>query len=628
MKTLQQGGPQTLDHRCFVAYKKAVLATITAVVGFFSLSAEAAPGKLSDFAQVYVNQFFEPEEHLQLSEESRKKSRALAYFAYGRTLEAKGRTPEAVEAYKKVLDNQPDQYFLARKTAYLLARSGQQEEALDLLEENLEKNPDEPMAYISLSEYLVTYQANDADGRERAYSVIEEALEKFPDEPAVYDHLVKIYLVANRKQEAREVLAEAARRENENPEYWLALGKIAGRVWPVRPGGDITDAELINVLFAKALEYADSDWRVVENVGDFYHATSQFQRAADAYDKVIVANPDRLDVREKLARVYGGLGNEEKVVEILKEIVEIDPQNVRTLKQISGIYLQQGLFKEAIPYFKASLEVTKGNEEEYTALAQMMLQSGESKLAADFLEEASYLFPESPGFPFLASVALAREEAWKESLPFFEKTIELAKEVQPQLLNEQFYFQFAAANERSGDLVKAEELFRKALDMLAENDPEGQETKFAATIYNYIGYMWIENDIKIDEAGELIKTAADLDPESGAIADSLGWYEFKKGNYEAARKELLRAEQSIEEPDGVIYDHIGQVHFHLGEMDTAVEYMEKAVEMDPENEDFKKRLESYRKGGAPKPVNSKPDETPAPEETAGSKETAEPLAAQ
>lgn len=581
-----------LVHRCFVAYGKVVFGAIA--VAFSSFQIQAAPSELSDFAQVYVDQYFEPDEHLMLSEESRKKSQALAYFAYGRTLEAKGRTPEAIEAYKQVLDNKPDEYFLARKTAYLLARSGQRDEALDILEENLETNQGKPMAYIALSEFLANYKANESEGRERAFSVIEEALEKFPDEPAVYDHLVKIYLVGNRKEEAREILAEAARRENDDPEYWLALGKIAGRVWPMRPGGNITDAELINVLFANALEYADGDWDIVENVGDFYHATSQFERAVDAYDRVIAANPDRLDVREKLARVYGGMGEDEKVLDALKEIVEIDPQNVRTLKQISGIYMQKEQFKEAIPYFRASLEITKGNEEEYIALAQMMLQAGESEVAAEFLEDTAYLFPEEPRFPFLASAALAEDEMWKESLPYFAKTIELAKEAQPELLNEQFYFRFAAASERAGDLVKAEEFFRKALDMLAENDPEGVEKDFAAQIYNYIGYMWLENDMKIDEAGELIKTAADLNPESGAIADSLGWYEFKKGNYEASLDHLLRAEESVEQPDAVIYDHIGQAHFQLGEKEAAVEYLEKAVALDPDNKEFKERLEEYK----------------------------------
>ncbi len=596
-----------LVHRCFVAYGKTVFVASAAVFGLVSVGAAAAPRDLSDFAQVYVDQYFEPEDHLTLSEESRKKSRALAYFAYGRTLEAKGRTPEAVEAYKRVLDNQPDQYFLARNTAYLLARSGQQDEALDLLEGNLEKNPDEPMAYITLSEYLATYKANDPEERARAYRVIEDALEKFPDEAAVYDHLVKIYLVGNRKEEAREILMEGSRRDNEDPEYWLALGKIAGRVWPARRGGDISDAEMINVFYAKALEFAEGNWEVVENVGDFYHATSQFERAVYSYNRVIAANPDRLDVREKLARVYGGMGEDEKVLETLKEIVEIDPQNVQTLKQISGIYLQKGLFKEAIPYFKSSLEITKGRQEEYTALAQMMLEAGENRIAVDFLEDTAYLFPEAPGFPFLASIALSREEAWEEALPYFEETIVLAKEAQPQILNEQFYFQYAAANERSGDIEKAEELFRKALDMLAENDPEGVEKGFAATIYNYIGYMWLENDVKIDEAGELIKTAADLDPDSGAIADSLGWYEFKKGNYEVSLEHLLRAEQQVENPDAVIFDHIGQAHFHLGEMNAAIEYLEKAVELEPENDEFKKRLEDYRKKGGEKPRESAAD---------------------
>lgn len=588
-------------HRCFVAYGKTACTVFAAAIGLVSVGATAAPQQLSDFAQVYVDQYFEPEERLKLSEQGRKKSQALAYFAYGRTLEAKGRRPEAVEAYKRVLDNQPDQYFLARSTAYLLARSGQQDEALDLLEQNLEQNPDEPMAYISLSEYLATYKANNPEERERAYQVVEEALEKFPDEPAVYDHLVKIYLIGNRKEEAREILVKGSQRENEDPEYWLALGKIAGRVWPTRRGGDISDAEMINVFFGKALELAEGNWEVVENVGDFYHATSQFERAVYSYNRVIAANPDRLDVREKLARVYAGMGEDEKVLDTLKGIVEIDPQNVSTLKQISGIYMQKGLYKEAIPYFKDSLEITKGTQEEYTALAQLMLEAGENRIAVDFLDDTSYLFPEAPTFPFLSSIALSREEAWEEALPYFEQTVTLAKEAQPQILNEQFYFQYAAANERSGDIEAAEKLFRKALDMHTENDPEGVEKGFAAQVYNYIGYMWLENDIKIDEAGELIKTAADLDPESGAIADSLGWYEFKKGNYEESLEHLLRAEQQVENPDAVIFDHIGQAHFHLGDMSAAIEYLEKAVELEPENAEFNERLENYRKKGADKP---------------------------
>ncbi|MEX2579154.1 MAG: tetratricopeptide repeat protein [Verrucomicrobiales bacterium] len=595
-----------LAHRCIVAYAFAM-----GVAFAVSPASGAAPERdLEDYAQLYVDQYFEADERFKLSEQGKRKSRALAYYAHGRSLEAKGRTPEAVDAYKKVLANQPDQFLLARKTAYLLARAGQQDEALDLLETTLEKNAGEPFAYIALSEYLATYRTDDAESRDRAFETVETALEKFPDEPAVYDHLVKLYLVANRKDDARRILSEASRRDNEDPHYWLALGKVAARVWPVRSNGEVSDATLINALYGKALKFADDDWDVIERVGDYYHATSQFDRAASVYADLIASNPDRLDVREKMAHVYGGMGDEEKVLETLKAIIEIDPQNTATLKQIAGIYLRREEFGEAIPYLKASLEVTKGTAEEYGALARMMIQAEELELAADFLEETAYRFPESPDFPFLATFVLGKLAEWERSLPFFEEAMELAKEAQPQMLDERFYFQYAAAQERAGNLDEAEELFRKTIGMLARSDPNGEDTKFTATVYNYLGYMWLENDLNIDEAGELIKTAVELDPESGAIADSLGWYEFKKGNYDEALAELLRAEQAIEEPDAVIYDHIGQVFHELGEKEKAVEYLEKASALEPENEEFKQRLESYRKTES---SDSEPEAEPADE---------------
>ncbi len=96
-------------------------------------------------------------------------------------------------------------------------------------------------------------------------------------------------------------------------------------------------------------------------------------------------------------------------------------------------------------------------------------------------------------------------------------------------MNEGFYFRYAAAHERRKDFAKAEELFRKTIEMIAKNDPADENKEFTATVYNYLGYMWVENDMKIDEAGELIKTAAELDPESGAIADSLGWFPLQEG---------------------------------------------------------------------------------------------------
>ncbi len=616
MKTVRQGGPVMLVHRRIVAYAVGVLPLL-----FLLLPARAEKTRnLEDYAQVYVNEFFAPDDSLTLSDKAGKKSRALAHYAYGRGLEVRGRTEEAVEAYRRVLENQPDQFFLARKTAYLLARSGEESEALGLLEESLANNPDEPYAHISLSEFLATYQANDPAGRQRAFEVIEKAVERFPDEAAVYEHLVKLYLSANRREEARKLIREATARENTNAGYWLRLGRLAAQVWAIRPGSDPAETEVVDTLYAKALELADGDSGIIEQVADYYHATGQFDRAIAAYVQIITAEPDRLDLREKLARAYGGKGDEEKVIATLREIVEIDPRNADIHKQIAGIFMRGKRFQEAIPHLQAALTITKGSATEYGALGRMMIESREFELSVEFLTEAAYHFPESPDFPFLLTFSLGNLERWEEAIEQFQATIALAKDTQPQLLNEGFYFRYAAAFERLGQFEKAEEFFRKTMELIARNDPNGENVEFTATVYNYLGYMWLENDMNIDEAGELIKTAADLQPESGAIADSLGWFYFKKGEFEQAREELLRAESLIEEIDAVILDHIGQTYHQLGDRDTAIEYLRKAVELEPEKKEFTNRLREYEKGLA-KPAAPAPEKTPA---TNGKKEADAP----
>ena len=210
MKAKQRCHPSLGAHRCLVLYSVLIL---------FSLS---SPGnlegqenlELEDFAEVYIDQYFEPDEDLLLSEEGRKKSRALAHYSRGRLFESNGRISEAIKSYKRVLDSQPGQYFLARKTAYLLARSGNNEEAVQLLEKNLSANPEIPFSHIALSEYLATYQGNDPKGRARALEIIEAAAQRFPDEPAVYEHLVRLLIAENRRDDAKLVMERAAARSN------------------------------------------------------------------------------------------------------------------------------------------------------------------------------------------------------------------------------------------------------------------------------------------------------------------------------------------------------------------------------------------------------------------------------
>lgn len=151
--------------------------------------------------------------------------------------------------------------------------------------------------------------------------------------------------------------------------------------------------------------------------------------------------------------------------------------------------------------------------------------------------------------------------------------------------------------------------------------------------YNYLGYMWLEQDMKIEEAGQLIIMANDLRPDSGAYVDSLGWYYFKKGDYDSAVETLLRAvkimeEQDPPEEDAVVYDHVAQAYFMQGNIPEAINYVRKATKLEPENEEFAERLKEYlaAKTASPKNDAEKPQPVAAPE-APGKKATKLPNAA-
>lgn len=315
-----------------------------------------------------------------------------------------------------------------------------------------------------------------------------------------------------------------------------------------------------------------------------------YMPALPAQEEGDKAKSERLEKRMRLADELESQGDDDGALKILGEISEDDPENSALLERIVVMLMRNERFGEAFPRLRKLLELKGGTEADYGALARMMIEVKESETAVEFIEEASKRFPESADFPFLLTFALAQLERWNEAIAGFEKTITLSREAKPELLNEGFYFRYAAARERSGNFAEAEKLFRKTLDLIEVNDPTGENPEFKATVLNYLAYMWIERSENLDEAGTMAQEAAKLSPESGAIADTLGWYHFQKREYPRALVSLKKAETLIEEPDPVIFDHLGQTLAKLNEKAFAAEYFRKALELDPESEALKARL--------------------------------------
>lgn len=82
-------------------------------------------------------------------------------------------------------------------------------------------------------------------------------------------------------------------------------------------------------------------------------------------------------------------------------------------------------------------------------------------------------------------------------------------------------------------------------------------------VLNYLGYSLVERSEKMEEALEMIEKAVAVQPQNGAIVDSLGWVLFQMGNYADAVVHLENA-AALEAVDPVVNDHLGDAYWAVG----------------------------------------------------------------
>ncbi|MGH8163990.1 MAG: tetratricopeptide repeat protein, partial [Rhodanobacteraceae bacterium] len=116
----------------------------------------------------------------------------------------------------------------------------------------------------------------------------------------------------------------------------------------------------------------------------------------------------------------------------------------------------------------------------------------------------------------------------------------------------------------------------------------------AGEAYNYLGFMWADHNQHLEEAEDYIKKALATDPDNGAYLDSLGWVDYRRGNYEQALAELLNAAQALKEDDPTVFTHIGDTYEKLNQIPKALEYWQKALALDKSDKKLAEKIEHYK----------------------------------
>ena len=538
-----------------------------------------------------------PAKDLALRPENARKADALVDFVEGSRLEENAEIDSALAAYQKVLNVDPGQAELALRVAALLSRQEDFPRAIDVLKDAIKANPKEPAPYLQLSFIYAKYLKK----TEQALKYANQAVALDPKNFDAYQRLYEIEVTGGDPKKAVQALERAAGVKSDDPAFWIRLGKLyASVVFKAEIETKPEDIKRVNDFFRKAVENAGDDSAVLKDVADYFAASQQIQEAIPLYLKVLELQPDDSNAREKLASGFVLTNQRAKAIEMLQEIIKQHPEKyhpydllaqlldegARVLARANQPEPAKAEFAKAAANYEQSLLINPGRANTCLRLAELLIGPlKEGERAVKVLTEARQRFPDAPEFTYYLALALREAKHPQQAVTTFEEALNEAQGENEGLLNARFYFDYGAAADQAGLYDKAADLFRKSIAL----DPAN-----AAEAYNYIGFMWAEHNLHLDEAEEMIGRALQLDPNNGAYLDSLGWLYYRKGKYDEALNELLRAAQNLTRDDPIVFEHIGDTYSKLNRVPQALDFWQKAIALDPGNKLLTDKIEKTK----------------------------------
>jgi tetratricopeptide (TPR) repeat protein len=265
-------------------------------------------------------------------------------------------------------------------------------------------------------------------------------------------------------------------------------------------------------------------------------------------------DPDNAEILVLLADVQEQLDKPEKAIETYRMIPEGSPMRRLSELQLGLNLADIGKIDEALEHIRAIIEKYPKDVRAYEGLGRI----------------------------------LAREKRYREVVENFEQGIKAVGPVHSRS-HWNMYYRMAIGFERLKEWEKAEPAFLRSLE-LSPNQPD---------VMNYLGYSWIDMNIKLEEGMDLIRAAVEARPNSGYIVDSLGWAYYRQGQYENAVRELERAVELLPN-DPTINDHLGDAYWQVGrKIEARFQWKRSLLNMSDFDENLVPAIEKKIKEGMP-----------------------------
>jgi tetratricopeptide (TPR) repeat protein len=306
-----------------------------------------------------------------------------------------------------------------------------------------------------------------------------------------------------------------------------------------------------------------------------YEIQGKWNEAAGHYAILLnVLGPNTL-LSLKLSDLYMKNKAYGKAAEVLSLARSGDPNNVFILEALAQAYEFNKEFPKALSTYENLAELQENNLQSFLRIGSLSLQSGQFEKSMKAFKKADTMTPNIPEVQRSLGFSASQLKRNDEAIFYFEKAISLnAKDVISMSLLSPLY-------QEKKWLDRSDSLFERILTLDPEND----------VILNNYSYSLAERSIKLEKALAMVQKALKNAPGNAHFLDTMGWVYYQMGLYELALKYIAQADQKNEN-SWEVAEHLGDIYFKLKNFSEAKSYWEKALQLNPDNETIKNKLNS------------------------------------
>ncbi|MCH5228935.1 MAG: tetratricopeptide repeat protein [Muribaculaceae bacterium] len=496
----------------------------------------------------------------------------------------------------------------------------------------------------AVSEYYLGLISLEEDKTNEALEHFNKGVSINPEYAYNYVGLGEVALRNGNKNEAGEYFKEARKRAKNDASLDIAIARAYYNVNPTAYAKEIDKNvnDAIKHSPKNGTAYTNPDIYLFE--GDRKKDAKDFGGAGNQYEMATSYNPNATEAYVKYAELFT-MVNPQYAINMLNNLLKVNPNSALGQRELANAYYNAKKYKEAATQYEKYVQNPNHFKQDEDRLAFLLFVDGDYQQGYDF---ASKLLAQNPQnftaqrFQFMNA---AQMESMKDQLVPMAEALVAAHKANPENIfapidynlisdelsnagkadeaqalleeaiagdptNRDYYKQLALVYVKENDIVGASKAFEGYINN-TEN-PTYNDLIQQATYAFYAGVSMKDNPEEAQKYYDMAKSSSEkaatampnapkpskiagdiakqLAPEDQVASVAVPFYEKSIELIEASENPSRYASDAKE-----MYNYMGNYYLDQKDVPTAIVYFNKYLELDPNNEAYRKFVEGLNK---------------------------------